>query len=82
MAPAESCCAPFEFLRGEGAQELAIALRRARPDDPCVAYAREESLGDVALGERFPNPFCLVPVSTTHAPRVCVEPLVCTLCVK
>ena len=62
-AAALESSAPFEFLRGEGAELLADELRAGG-----LAYLREEALCDVELRTRFPNPFCLVPVSTSQAP--------------
>jgi len=64
-AAALESSAPFEFLRGEGAELLADELRAGG-----LAYLREEALCDVELRTRFPNPFCLVPVSTSQAPRL------------
>ena len=64
-AAALESSAPFEFLRGEGAELLADELRAGG-----LAYLREEALCDVELRTRFPNPFCLLPVSTSQAPRL------------
>ena len=64
-AAALESSAPFEFLRGEGAELLAAELRGGG-----MAYLREEGLWDVELRTRFPNPFCLMPVSTSQAPRL------------
>ena len=64
-AAALESSAPFEFLRGEGAELLADELRAGG-----LAYLREEALCDLELRTRFPNPFCLIPVSTSQAPRL------------